>query len=324
MPFPCPFQTRRLIRTQALAPEPVSCVQHLQVLDRSVVLLVSFQPTIAFFCWYCLYSFCPKPLEGERPHACDSDAAVTLAITCAANNSGALATLAAILSDQLLPAACMPPAASISSLQQAAEQPGLDMCMSFMTQLAQLAPGRSVPQQAPTAQSGTLFTDVTQPQESLGYCCTPASQNCDKASSENSQSGKAQAAATYLKALILVTQVLCLIQPITAHSTDLTHAPLLSIMTVLLNKVTRLSYAAAEAIGRTPCDDNGREAMWLYDVVMQLAMRLFHLVVQQHPDPYHMWNVLLVTERLLSASLQGSAQASLATFCKQGAARSAS
>ena len=247
-----------------------------------------------------------------------------LAITCAANNSGALATLAAILSDQLLPAACMPPAASISSLQQAAEQPGLDMCMSFMTQLAQLAPGKSVPQQAPTAQSGNSCTDAIQIQEPLGHCYAHAAMTCDKTSSESLQSDKAQAAAPYLKALILVTQVLCLIQPITAKSTDLTHAPLLSIMNVLLNKVTRLSYAAAEAIGRTPSDDNGREAMWLYDAVMQLAMRLFHLVVQQHPDPYHMWNVLLVTERLLSASLQGSAQASLGTFCQQGAARSAS
>lgn len=218
----------------------------------------------------------------------------------------------------------MPPAASISSLQQAAEQPGLDMCMSFMTQLAQLAPGKSVPQKAPTAQSGNSCTDAIQLQETLGHCHTHAALTCDKASSENSQSGKAQAAATYLKALILVTQVLCLIQPVTAKSIDLTHTTLLSIMTVLLDKVTRLSPAVAEAIGRISCDDNGREAMWLYDAVMQLAMRLFRLVVQEHPDPYHMWSVLLVTERLLSASLRGSAQASLGTFCKQGAARSAS
>ena len=148
----------------------------MQMPQKSTVLLVRFQPTVAFYTWHCLQmlsetgsatSYVPGTVDQRIPLACDCASILS-------SNPAATTDLTSLLPSALLLEAALPVSNSAGHLQDPANEsslsPQLRMCMSFLTGLLQPGcPEGSL--QVPSQASATKSVPV--PVSAVAACTQP-------------------------------------------------------------------------------------------------------------------------------------------------------
>lgn len=175
-------------------PIPDNMQQHahtddvLQVVQKSTVLLIHFQPTLCFFSWYHLYVLCPQPVSKEWLADFDAGSAAQSALDCSpAWNypADALINLLPTEPEHLLSYNVFDSSVPLTALTADSEptqpHPALQPCIRFLTGIRHYIGGQKPAQHGPLTVTNRLH---------------------------------------FLRALLLIQHLLRLVQPLANRSTD--------------------------------------------------------------------------------------------------------
>ena len=238
-----------------------------QVPEKSVVLLVKFAPTLAFYTWHCLQNL-PAELDSallsKRASATDQPAA--LAYGCAealGASPGTMACLMILSPNELLPESILPVTEAAVFFQDPINKsklrPKVTVCTSFLTTLLQPDACKDNFRQSfnPGLHPGSLFAAATKADCKDAASSAPHSNRTgspDMSAEMNASTDQAQNAAYdrllgHLCAAILTTKLLLLAQPVQhVTSQEKRHGSLLRIT----NKVLEEMQAAGNQIIAAP------------------------------------------------------------------------
>ena len=229
----------------------------MQMPQTSTVLLVRFQPTVAFYTWHCMQmlsesgsatSYVPGTVDQRVPLACDCASILS-------SNPAAATDLTSLLPSALLPEAALPVSNSAGCLQEHANESSLShqlrMCMSFLTGLLQpgcLRGSLQHPSQASATKSGSVPTTVaaacTQPTKPVPESDSNGQSVCDSPAASHISSDQ-QHTATIMRlkrALggVVMTSKLIYLAEHVKHKTSLKErqGPLVILTSHLLADVT--------------------------------------------------------------------------------------
>lgn len=174
----------------------------LQVVTKSTLLLVHFQPTLCFLTWYYLYTLCPQPFSWEWLAKSDVIGAAQSALTCSFGwnyPADALISLLASEPQQLLPYDVLDSSVPLTALTADSvpiqAHPVLQPCIRFLTGISRYLNGQTLARHDQLTVSSRLH---------------------------------------FLRALLLLQHLLLLIQPLATHSTDGPETVLVEVMYALL------------------------------------------------------------------------------------------
>ena len=312
----------------------------MQMPEKSTVLLVKCNPTVAFYTWHCTQMLLSKydPTLYHFHILGSLDQSASLACNCASilsSNPAIVTDVTSLLPSALLPQAALPVSESAGYLQDPAKigslGPELRMCMSFLTGLlqpgcpegslqhpSQASATRSVP--VPTSAVATACTPLSKPVpelHSIGQCDSPAA-------SQTSSDQQHMTAITRLKralgGVVMTSKLISLAQHVKSQTSEKQrHRLLLALTRKLLEDVSTAARKLAPDTN-VPAEDL-QNMRHLIRALMLNALDTVRQAAGQALLSDGQWSLLNISEQAVQCCLYSSPllfEAALGTFSKTG------
>ena len=296
----------------------------MQMPEKSTVLLVKFNPTVAFYTWHCtqmLLSKCDPALYHFQTFG-SLDQSASLACNCASilSSTPAIVTdVTSLLPSALLPQAALPVSESAGYLQDPAKigslSPQLRMCMSFLTGLLQ--PGCSEDSLQHSSQASATKS-VPVPTSAVATACTPLSKPVP--ATDQQQMPAITRLKRALGGVVMTSKLTYLAQHVKSQTSEKQrHSLLLTLTRKLLEDVSTAARKLAPGTD-VPAEDL-QNMRHLIRALMLNALDIVRQAAGQALLSDGQWSLLNISEQAVQCCLYSSpllCDAALGTFSKTG------